>query len=288
MNLVIVTGLSGAGKSQAANALEDMGYYCVDNIPPAIIPAFVDLSKRESEGLSKLAVVTDIRGGNMFAEIEKVLDDLKKSGIDYKILFLDASDDVLIRRYKENRRKHPLCDMENVSLSDAVRLERKRLSKIHAAADFDIDTSLISSAQLKSILTDTFLKSAESGLRILCTSFGFKYGIDVDSDLVFDVRCLPNPFYVDELKEKTGLDKAVSDYVMDSPESEEFLARITAFADFSIPLYIKEGKSQLVISFGCTGGKHRSVTFAELLCRHLKEKGYNASVIHRDINKTQV
>lgn len=285
MNLVVITGLSGAGKSQAANALEDMGYYCVDNIPPAIIPAFVDLSKRESEGLSKLAIVTDIRGGSMFSDIQKVLKNLKESGTDYKILFLDATDDVLIRRYKENRRKHPLCDSEGLSLSDAVKLERKKLSKIRAAADFIIDTSLISSAQLRSILTETFMKSAEAGLRILCKSFGFKYGIDADADNVFDVRCLPNPYYVEELKNKTGKDRQVSEYVLSDKESKKFKNAVIHFADFSIPLYIKEGKSQLVISFGCTGGKHRSVTFAELLYAHLKEKGYNVSVIHRDINK---
>ena len=283
--MIIVTGLSGAGKSQAANALEDMGYYCVDNIPPAIIPAFVDLSKRESEGLSKLAIVTDMRGGSMFSDIERVLKELSDKGIKYKILFLDASDDVLIRRYKENRRKHPLCDMENLSLTDAVRFERQKLENIRAKADFDVDTSLISSAQLKNIITEMFLKSAEGGLRILCKSFGFKYGIDVDSDNVFDVRCLPNPYYVDELKPMTGLSGKVRDYVMGSPESEKFKNTVFDFVDFSIPLYIKEGKSQLVISFGCTGGKHRSVTFAQLLYEHLKENGYNASVIHRDINK---
>lgn len=285
MNLVIVTGLSGAGKSQAANALEDMGYYCVDNIPPAIIPAFVDLSKRESEGLSRLAVVTDIRGGSMFEEIEAVLCDLKTKNIGYKILFLDASDEALIRRYKENRRKHPLCDTEGVSLSEAVRLEREKLASLRAQADFYIDTSLTTVAEFKAILTETFQKSAEGGLRILCKSFGFKYGIDGDADTVFDVRCLPNPFYVEELKHKTGLDKPVSDYVMDSPDSVRFKEKVTEFADFTIPLYIREGKSQLVIAFGCTGGKHRSVTFAEALYSHLKEKGYNASVIHRDINK---
>ena len=285
MNLVVITGLSGAGKSQAANALEDMGYYCVDNIPPAIIPAFVDLSKRESEGLSKLAIVTDIRGGSMFSDIQKVLKNLKESGTEYKILFLDATDDVLIRRYKENRRKHPLCDGEGLSLSDAVKLERKKLSKIRAAADFIIDTSLISSAQLRSILSETFMKSAEAGLRILCKSFGFKYGIDADADNVFDVRCLPNPYYVEELKDKTGKDREVREYVLSGEESNGFRNAVIHFADFSIPLYIKEGKSQLVISFGCTGGKHRSVTFAELLYKRLKEKGYNVSVIHRDINK---
>ena len=285
MNLVIITGLSGAGKSQAANALEDMGYYCVDNIPPVIIPAFVDLSKRESDGLSKLAVVTDMRGGDMFSDIEKVLEELKNGGIKYRILFLDAADDVLVRRYKENRRKHPLCDKEGVSLSEAVKLERKKLASIHAAADFVIDTSLISSVQLKSILTETFLKSAQNGLRILCKSFGFKYGIDADADCVFDVRCLPNPYYIENLRDKTGMDKEVKDYVMSSSDSVAFKNKIFDLAEFSIPLYMKEGKSQLVISFGCTGGKHRSVTFAELLCNRLRELGYDASAIHRDIDK---
>ena len=285
MNLIIVTGLSGAGKSQAANSLEDMGYYCVDNIPPAIIPAFVDLSKRDSEGFSKLAVITDMRGGSMFEDIERVLKELKDSGIDYKILFLDASDDVLIHRYKENRRRHPLCDMEGVSLSDAVKLERSKLEKIRASADFVIDTSLISSVQLKSIIAETFSKSAQNGIRIFCKSFGFKYGIDVDADCVFDVRCLPNPYYIEELRDKTGKDKAVSDYVLDSEDSVAFKNKVLSFADFSIPLYVKEGKSQLVFSFGCTGGKHRSVTFAELLCEHLKSMGYNAGTIHRDIGK---
>ena len=285
MNLIIVTGLSGAGKSQAANSLEDMGYYCVDNIPPAIIPAFVDLSKRDSEGFSKLAVITDMRGGSMFEDIERVLKELKDSGIDYKILFLDASDDVLIHRYKENRRRHPLCDMEGVSLSDAVKLERSKLEKIRASADFVIDTSLISSVQLKSIIAETFSKSAQNGIRILCKSFGFKYGIDVDADCVFDVRCLPNPYYIEELRDKTGKDKAVSNYVLASADSIAFKNKVLSFADFSIPLYVKEGKSQLVFSFGCTGGKHRSVTFAELLCEHLKSMGYNAGTIHRDIGK---
>ena len=285
MNLIIVTGLSGAGKSQAANSLEDMGYYCVDNIPPAIIPAFVDLSKRDSEGFSKLAVITDMRGGSMFEDIERVLKELKDSGIDYKILFLDASDDVLIHRYKENRRRHPLCDMEGVSLSDAVKLERSKLEKIRASADFVIDTSLISSVQLKSIIAETFSKSAQNGIRILCKSFGFKYGIDVDADCVFDVRCLPNPYYIEELRDKTGKDKAVSNYVLASEDSIAFKNKVLSFADFSIPLYVKEGKSQLVFSFGCTGGKHRSVTFAELLCEHLKSMGYNAGTIHRDIGK---
>ncbi len=285
MNLLIVTGMSGAGKSQTANALEDMGFYCVDNIPPAIIPSFVELSKRGSEEMVKLAIITDIRGGSMFKEISAVLQKFKAEHIEYKILFLDASDDVLIRRYKENRRKHPLCERADLSLSDAVKLERRLLSDIKNSADYVVDTSLISAAQLKMQITNIFTDNGESGIKILCHSFGFKYGTDVDADIIFDVRCLVNPFYVETLKHKTGLDTEVSDYVMADASSREFAKHVFEFIDFSLPLYLKEGKSQLVVSFGCTGGKHRSVTFAELLCKHLKEKGYGAAAMHRDISK---
>ena len=285
MNLLIVTGMSGAGKSQAANVLEDMGFYCVDNIPPAIIPAFVELSRRGNEELGRIAIVTDARGGNMFEDICGVLEDLKKSNVEYKVLFLDADDDVLVRRYKENRRKHPLADKDDMTLLDSVKAERQMLLQIRLMADFIVDTSLISTAQLKEKIHDIFFNNKKSGLKILCKSFGFKYGSDAEADTVFDVRCLPNPFYIEELKNKTGLDADVREYVMNSSDSEEFAKRVTEFAEFSIPLYIKEGKSQLVISFGCTGGKHRSVTFAQLLSKHLREMGYDVSVMHRDINK---
>ncbi len=285
MNLLIVTGMSGAGKSLAANALEDMGYYCVDNIPPAIIPVLVDFSARGGEGLQKMAIVTDIRGGEMFNEISDVLVNLKDKNIDYKILFLDAEDKVLARRYKENRRKHPLCDKEKLTVSEAVKKERKTLKEIRSIADFTVDTSLISAAQLKNQLADIFLSGDNDGLKILCKSFGFKYGTDPDADLVFDVRCLPNPYYIEELKHKTGLEEAVSGYVLSFDESKEFAVKIKNFLDFSVPLYLKEGKSQLVIAFGCTGGKHRSVTFAELICKHLKANGYDVNTIHRDIQK---
>ena len=284
MNLLIVTGMSGAGKSLAANALEDMGYFCVDNIPPAIIPVLVEFSARGGEGLQKMAIVTDIRGGEMFNEISDVLHNLKENNVDYKILFLDAEDKVLVRRYKENRRKHPLCD-KGLSVSEAVKSERKALKDIREKADFTLDTSLISVSQLKNQLADIFLSDDNDGLKILCKSFGFKYGSDADADLVFDVRCLPNPYYIEELKEKTGLDESVSDYVMGFSESQEFASKIKDFLDFSVPLYLKEGKSQLIIAFGCTGGKHRSVTFAELTARHLKDKGFDVSTFHRDIKK---
>ena len=286
MELLIVTGMSGAGKSQAANALEDMGYYCVDNIPPAIIPSFVELSARSGDLLNKMAIVTDIRGGVLFSEIEQVLNNLKNNSVAYKILFLDAADDVLIRRYKENRRRHPMADAENMSLSAAVKKEREMLKKIRFMSDYIINTSHISIAQLKVQLSNVFCGSVSNVLKIQCKSFGFKYGADTEADLVIDVRCLPNPFYVEDLKHKTGLDKEVRDYVMSSDDSKEFLARLLSFIDCAVPLYAKEGKSQLIISIGCTGGKHRSVTFAQLIGEHLQNENFNCSITHRDIYKS--
>ncbi len=286
MKLLIVTGMSGAGKSQAANALEDMGYYCVDNIPPSIIPAFVELSARgENEELSRLAIVTDIRGGQMFNELSGVLENLKKNQLYFKVLFLDASNEILVNRYKENRRKHPLCEQDDITLLSAIEKERKILSQIRFESDYVVDTSRITSAQLKGQLSDMFFGNINNGLTIQCKSFGFKYGLDNEADMVFDVRCLQNPFYIEELKKKTGIDKEIKDYVMSFPESVEFKDKMFEFLDYAIPLHAKSGKSQLVISIGCTGGKHRSVLFTEMLYRHLEKKGYRVSSIHRDIYK---
>ena len=222
----------------------------------------------------------------MFSEIEQVLNSLKNNNVDYKILFLDASDDVLIRRYKENRRKHPLSDAENMSVQSAVKKEREMLKKIRFMSDYIVDTSHISISQLKVQLSSIFCGSVSNVLKIQCKSFGFKYGSDTEADLVIDVRCLPNPFYVESLKHKTGLDKEVQDYVMASGDSKEFLNRLLSFIDCAVPLYAKEGKSQLVISIGCTGGKHRSVTFAQLIGEHLQNENYNCSISHRDIYKS--
>ena len=284
MDLLIVTGMSGAGKSQAANALEDMGYYCVDNIPPTIIPALVNLSLREGSTLKKIAIVTDIRGGDMFSDLEDILYQLKKQEIEYKIIFIDADDNVLVRRYKENRRKHPLSE-GTISISDAVREERKRLETIRAVSDYVVDTTYISISQLREKLLDIFGMGVKKSLNIQCKSFGFKYGADTEADLVIDVRCLPNPFYIEELKNKTGLEKQVRDYVLSTDESKQFFEKLAEFIDCAVPLYSKEGKSQLIIAFGCTGGKHRSVTFAQLMCKRLTEKNYNCKAIHRDIHK---
>lgn len=286
MNLLIVTGMSGAGKSQAASALEDMGFYCVDNIPPAIIPAFVNLSERGGGNLKRIAIVTDVRGGDMFSEISDVLTNLRNNNVVYKILFLDASDEVLVRRYKENRRKHPLTEDGALTVAEAVKKEREMLEKIRLMSDYVIDTSHTSIAQLKTTLSSIFFGNSSNVLKIQSKSFGFKYGSDTEADLVIDVRCLPNPFYVESLKHKTGLDREVQDYVLKTEESREFLKRLLSFLDCAVPLYASEGKSRLVIAIGCTGGKHRSVTFAEKISSHLKELGYDVSVNHRDIYKS--
>ncbi len=285
MELLIVTGMSGAGKSHTANALEDMGFYCVDNVPPRIIPSFVDMAQSGTTGLQKMALVTDARGGDMFNEIDAVLRSFDLSETEYKILFLDANDEVLVRRYKENRRKHPLSGNGKISVAKAVASERETLKGIREKSDYIIDTSLISVSQLKQRLSSLFFGNDSKALKIHCKSFGFKYGADSEADLVFDVRCLPNPFYDEELKDKTGLDSQVRDYVLSTEKSREFFAKLVDFIDFALPLYLAEGKSQLVIAFGCTGGKHRSVTFAELVSRHLKEKNYDSAPEHRDILK---
>lgn len=285
MELLIVTGLSGAGKSQAANALEDMGFYCVDNVPPAIIPDFISLSQNSKNQLSKMALVTDIRGGEMFSDIDSVLKSLDARKIVYKILFLDSTSEVLMRRYKENRRMHPLNKSGDLSLAEAIEKERETLDKIRNKADYIIDTSLISVSQLKQKVISLFLDDTAGVLKIQCKSFGFKYGSDGEDDLIFDVRCLPNPFYDENLKNKTGLDDDVKAYVLSTEESREFMNKLMDFIGFAVPMYIKEGKSQLTIAFGCTGGKHRSVTFAELIGKALKEKDYDCTIVHRDILK---
>lgn len=285
MEFIFVTGMSGAGKSNAANALEDLGFYCIDNIPPMLISSFVDLAQKGNIELSKVAIVTDSRGGQAFAGINDIFDELEKSGVNFKILFLDASDSELVRRYSETRRRHPLCDEMGLSISEAVAKERKMLVNIRARANFVIDTTNIRAGQLKGQLSSLFLGKGNTSLSITCMSFGFKYGPVPEGNLVFDVRCLPNPYYIDELRNLTGLDSKVSDYVMKFDSSKEFAKKVLDLVEYSVPLYCDEGKSRLVIAVGCTGGKHRSVTFAELIYKMLAGKGYRVSVTHRDIDK---
>ena len=253
MEFLIVTGLSGAGKSRAVDALEDIGFYCVDNIPPKLIPTFYDLCAKAGNTFSRVAVVTDIRGGDMFSSLFETLDDLRNEDKRYRILFLDANDFVLINRFKETRRKHPLAENNLGSLEQAVKLEREILRPVREKADYIIDTSFLSPAQLKERISNLFLGDASQALMIHCVSFGFKYGIPTEADLVFDVRCLPNPFYIEELKPLTGLDEPVYSYVMKWEQTKGFVQRLISLIDYMIPLYCDEGKSQLVIAIGCTG-----------------------------------
>lgn len=286
MELVIITGMSGAGKSTAANALEDIGFYCVDNVPPKIIPAFVDLSRHGNAKLDRLAIVTDLRGGEMFRDITGVLDELTKGGMPYKIIFFETSDAEIVRRYRENRRIHPLYGGSTASLAEAVEKERNLLAEIRLRADYVIDSTYMGPAQLKSKLQSLFTTGSGGNMKIQCMSFGFKHGFAAEADLVFDLRCLPNPFYDQSLKPLTGIDRAVQDYVLSTEEAKEFYTRLLGFLDYSIPLYQKEGKGSLVLAFGCTGGQHRSVTFAELVATHLTELGYVVGVNHRDMGKS--
>ena len=279
------TGLSGAGKTQAMHAMEDIGFFCVDNLPPALIPVFYDLCVKSEDIMGRVAVVTDTRGGELFKSFFTAMEALKHDKKPYKILFLDSSDSVLVNRFQETRRKHPLSDDLNGSLEQAVKLEREMLKPMRESSDYVIDTSLVSPAQLRSRIAQLFLNSAEDSLAVHCISFGFKYGVPMESDLVFDVRCLPNPFYDEKLRPLTGLDAPVRDYVMEKEETKGFVARFTDMVDYLLPLYAKEGKSQLVIAVGCTGGHHRSVALAQYMHDHLVQKGVRASVTHRDMQK---
>ena len=285
MEFVVLTGLSGAGKTQAMHSMEDIGFFCVDNLPPALIPVFYDLCAESESTMGRVAVVSDTRGGVLFKSFFTAMKTLKEDKKPYRILFLDASDGVLVRRFKETRRKHPLSDDLAGSLEQAVRLERDMLRPVRESADFVIDTTGLSPAQLRGRIAEQFLSSASDSMSVHCISFGFKHGIPMEADLVVDVRCLPNPFYDPELRPKTGLDPDVRDYVMEKEETIGFVARYMALLDYLLPLYEKEGKSQLVVAVGCTGGHHRSVALAQYICDYLGEKGVKASVTHRDMLK---
>lgn len=284
MQFIIVTGMSGSGKSTAVNVLEDIGYYCIDNMPPELISKFADICAQSDGKIDKVAFVVDVRGGDLFLKLQDTVSSLKSEHINLKILFLDSSDDVIVRRYKETRRKHPLDEVSYGNIRKAIATEREILIPIKAAADYYIDTSITSTSQFRERMYSIFLEN-DDYMHIDIRSFGFKYGPLAEGDLIFDVRCLPNPFYIPELKEKTGLDTEVSSYVMKFDEAKELCKKLTDLLDFLIPLYEKEGKAQLVVAFGCTGGKHRSVTFAEAIAKYLKNKNYKIRIAHRDIEK---
>ncbi len=284
MNFLIVTGLSGAGKSQSIKFLEDLGYFCVDNLPPALIGKFAEMCSESKGGIEKTAIVIDIRGGRFFSQLPVSLEELKASGHTYDILFLEASDETLIKRFKSSRRMHPLS--VGGRIIKGLKAERRMLEEIKSKATNIIDTTNMSPSELKGEIVHLFVNGGKSeGLIINIISFGFKYGIPLDSDMVFDVRFLPNPYYIEELKKFSGTDENVRSYVMQWPAAVDFMKRLTDMTDFLIPHFIKEGKSQLVISIGCTGGRHRSVTIANMLSNKLKEDNHRVIVEHRDIEE---
>ncbi|MDE7132204.1 MAG: RNase adapter RapZ [Lachnospiraceae bacterium] len=285
MRFVVVTGMSGAGKRTAMKMLEDVGFYCVDNLPVPLIEKFVELVATPNGEINKVALGLDVRADQPFGEAQGVLNKMRKNGYLFEILFMDAGDSVLLKRYKETRRMHPLSP--NGRVEEGINKEREILRETKQKADYVIDTSNLLTRELKEEIDHIFVRNEEyNSLMISLLSFGFKNGIPADADLVFDVRFLPNPFYIDELKHKTGNDTEVQDYVMSFPEATVFLEKLMGMLDFLIPNYIKEGKHQLVIGIGCTGGKHRSVTLANELYARMKDHGnYGVKLYHRDIKQ---
>lgn len=282
INLLIITGMSGAGKTVAVQSLEDQGFFCVDNLPPLLIPKFAELIEQSGGRIKRVALVIDLRGREFFDTLSEALSRLEEMEyIHYQILFLDASNQILVQRYKETRRRHPLAP-EGLPL-DGIMAERKLLEEIKGRADLTLDSSQLKPIQLKEKITNYF-STTESKMTVNITSFGFKYGIPIDADLVFDVRFLPNPHYIEHLRPKTGLEAEVSEYVFQWDESIEFLEKLSGFIGFTLPHYQREGKSQLVIGIGCTGGKHRSVAIAEHLGEKFKES-FQTRVSHRDIER---
>lgn len=284
MRFVVVTGMSGGGKRTALKMLEDAGYYCVDNLPVSLVHKFAELITMPGSEITKVALGLDVRADQSFEDATKILQELKKKEYNVEILFMEAGDDVLIKRYKESRRVHPLAVEGRIE--DGVRQERRVLETIRRQADYVIDTTSLLTRELKEELDRIFVNNEEyNSLMVTVMSFGFKNGIPADADLVFDVRFLPNPFYLDELKHKTGNDREVQDYVMSFEESHIFMDKLSDMIRFLIPNYIKEGKYRLVIAIGCTGGKHRSVTLANQLYERLKDQGsYGVTLHHRDVN----
>lgn len=285
MKTLIISGLSGAGKSKAASFLEDMGYYIVDNMPAAMILKFAQFVKGGSGRYDRVALVYDVRTATSFTELFDVLDQLKTAEDECRMLFLEASPEVIIKRYKETRRRHPLANRVD-TLEEAVHQEREVLAPVRVRADFVVDTTHLSTGQLRQELLHIFSEEGEmGGMMVSVTSFGFKHGLPLEADLVFDVRCLPNPYYIEELRDQTGLDAPVSDYVFRFQQSEELLKRLKDLIGFTLPLYAEEGKTGLVIAVGCTGGHHRSVAMAHRLAEFCGQQGYRVLETHRDIHR---
>ena len=283
MRFVIVSGLSGAGKSQVVNCMEDVDFYCIDNIPPVLIPKIAQVCMQSK--IEKLALVTDLRGKEMFNEINNAIAELKDLHFDFEILFLEANDNVLVKRFKETRRKHPLVN-ENSTVLEAINKERRKLQELRGMANHIIDTSNLTANQLKEQIKAIYMNGEKyEGIVTHIISFGFKYGMPLDADLVFDVRFLPNPYYIENLKEHNGLSKEVRDFVFAYEQTNTFVDKLTDMIEFLYPYYIEEGKSQLVIAIGCTGGMHRSVAIAKELYERLHASGHNMFLGHRDIER---
>jgi UPF0042 nucleotide-binding protein len=284
---VIITGMSGAGKTNFMQKLEDMGYYCVDNLPPVLIARFADLCWKSTSNTRHVAVVTDIRGGSFFDALPQALDELKKRGIPHEVVFLEASDEALVRRYMETRRQHPLA--KNMRIQEGIAQERKILAGIRAQADVIVDTTAMKTGDLKEYLSSRFgVDGSGAEMQITVFSFGFKYGIPIDADTVIDVRFLPNPFYVPEYKYSTGRVKEVADYIEKATVTREFLGKLYDFMDFMVDQFKKAGKTQFTIAIGCTGGMHRSVFVTERLGSHLKERFGHVNVEHRDLHRNRI
>ena len=287
VRLVIITGLSGAGKTQVVRALEDIGYFCVDNLPPMLIPKFAELCAQSAGNVNKVALVVDIRGREFFDTLVQALEDMEKQGYMYEMVFLEASDETLIRRYKETRRRHPMAPHGRIS--EGIARERERVDHLRGRATHIIDTSALTTASSREKVTALFTSESENErMNITVVSFGFKHGIPLDADMIFDVRFLPNPYYVESLRRKSGAVPEVGEYIWKWPITQQFMEKISGLVEFLVPNYIKEGKSQLIIAIGCTGGLHRSVFIAGKIYDGLKKKGYKVNLDHRDVKKNIV
>ena len=287
-DLIIITGMSGAGRTEAMHTFEDIGYFCIDNLPPSLLMNLVSLAGLNTGTLRKLAVVCDLRAKEFFPELTAELAKLKEMGLSYTMLFLDSSDEELLNRFKASRRRHPLCD-NGMTIVAGIRRERQLLTECKQMADYVLDTSTERPQDMREKLRSLFTdQSAQEGLGVSVYSFGFKHGAPTDADIVIDVRFLPNPFYERELRDKTGMDEEVKDYVLGKDETKEFLKRWFSLLDFVMPGYVKEGKQYLSIAVGCTGGQHRSVVLANATGQHLSQEGYRVTTTHRDLTLAEV
>ncbi|MGI6032606.1 MAG: RNase adapter RapZ [Coriobacteriales bacterium] len=287
-DLIIITGMSGAGRTEAMHTFEDIGYFCIDNLPPSLIMNLVSLAGVNSDSMHKLAVVCDLRSKDFFPELTRELEKLKEMGLSYKMLFLDSSDEALLNRFKATRRRHPLAD-RGMTIIAGIRKERQLLAEARRMADFVIDTSSIRPNEMREKIRELFTpENAQTGLGVSVYSFGFKHGAATDADILIDVRFLPNPFYEPELRDKTGMDKDVQDFILTKPETQEFLKRWYALLDCVMPGYVKEGKQYLSIAIGCTGGQHRSVVLANVTGQYLSQAGYQVTTTHRDLALAEV